>query len=79
MLSKKVPGTFSAKHIAREREKPLGVQGIVAESPQDLHWQIRGLGAESPVFLPVHRAKKGAQRHLWPETFFFRGTVINYE
>jgi hypothetical protein len=23
--------------------------GIVAESPQDLHWQIRGLGAESPV------------------------------
>jgi hypothetical protein len=25
--------------------------GIAAESPQDLHWQIRGLGAESPVFL----------------------------
>jgi hypothetical protein len=25
---------------------------IVAESPQDLHWQIRGLAAESPVFLP---------------------------
>jgi hypothetical protein len=24
-------------------------QGIVAESPQDLHRQIRGLGAESPV------------------------------
>jgi hypothetical protein len=23
---------------------------IGAESPQDLHWQIRGLGAESPVF-----------------------------
>jgi hypothetical protein len=25
-------------------------QGIAAESPQDLHWQIRGLGAESPAF-----------------------------
>jgi hypothetical protein len=25
-------------------------QGIVAESPQDLHKQIRGLGAKSPVF-----------------------------
>jgi hypothetical protein len=24
-------------------------QGIAAESPQDLHGQIRGLGAESPV------------------------------
>jgi hypothetical protein len=23
--------------------------GIAAESPQDLHWQIRGLAAESPV------------------------------
>jgi hypothetical protein len=28
----------------------LRAQGIAAESPQDLHWQIRGLGAESPVF-----------------------------
>jgi hypothetical protein len=28
--------------------------GIVAESPQDLHWQIRGLGAESPA--PALRA-----------------------
>jgi hypothetical protein len=27
-------------------------QGIAAESPQDLHWQIRGLAAESPVLLP---------------------------
>jgi hypothetical protein len=25
-------------------------QRIAAESPQDLHWQIRGLGAESLVF-----------------------------
>jgi hypothetical protein len=25
-------------------------QGIVAESPQELHGQFRGLGAESPVF-----------------------------
>jgi hypothetical protein len=28
----------------------VAAQGIVAESPQDLHKQIRGLGAESPVF-----------------------------
>jgi arsenite-transporting ATPase len=29
---------------------PVGAQGIEAESPQDLHGQIRGLGADSPVF-----------------------------
>jgi hypothetical protein len=28
----------------------MGVQGIEAEIPQDLHEQIRGIGAESPVF-----------------------------
>jgi hypothetical protein len=28
----------------------LAAQGIVAESPQDLPVQIRGLAAESPVF-----------------------------
>jgi hypothetical protein len=50
VLSKNVPGTFSPKHAAREREKPVGVQGIGVESPQDLHGQIRGLGADSPVF-----------------------------
>jgi hypothetical protein len=27
--------------------------GIAAESPQDLHKQIRGLAAESPVFCGV--------------------------
>jgi hypothetical protein len=32
--------------------------GIGAESPQDLHWQIRGLGAESPFFFARLRAKK---------------------
>jgi hypothetical protein len=40
-------------------------RGIVVESPQDLHWQTRGLGAESPVFLPV-RGQKNA-----PLSFFF--------
>jgi hypothetical protein len=29
----------------------LPAQGIAAESPQELHEQFRGLGAESPVFL----------------------------
>jgi hypothetical protein len=32
-------------------------QGIAAESPQDLHRQIRGLAAESPVFCGVSRKK----------------------
>jgi hypothetical protein len=41
-----------------------GAQGIAAESPQDLRRQIRGLGAESPVFLPAHRAKKCAQNFV---------------
>jgi hypothetical protein len=35
----------------QKRGLPLvRARGIGAESPQDLHWQIRGLGAESPVF-----------------------------
>jgi hypothetical protein len=33
-------------------------QGIVAEIPQDLHKQIRGIEAESPVFLPSFVGKK---------------------
>jgi hypothetical protein len=37
---------------ARKRGKPVGAPGIAAESPQDLHKQIRGLAAESPVFGP---------------------------
>jgi hypothetical protein len=37
---------------------PLGARGIAAESPQDLHRQIRGLGAESPVFFVCLRTKK---------------------
>jgi hypothetical protein len=38
-------------------------QGIAAESPQDLHWQIRGLGAESLVFFVRLRAKKMRQKY----------------
>jgi hypothetical protein len=32
--------------------------GIAAESPQELRGQFRGLGAESPVFLPARAGKK---------------------
>jgi hypothetical protein len=37
---------------------PWAASGIEAESPQDLHEQIRGLAAESPVFLPGRGQKK---------------------
>jgi hypothetical protein len=42
-VAAKLRSNFAARRWA--------AQGIAAESPQDLHWQIRGLGAESPVFL----------------------------
>jgi hypothetical protein len=46
---------------------PLGARnGIAAESPQDLHWQIRGLGAESPVFL----GGRSAPKKMRPESEF---------
>jgi hypothetical protein len=44
-------GNFLALPLAPAR-------GIGAESPQDLHWQIRGLAADSPVFLGVLRTPK---------------------
>jgi hypothetical protein len=34
--------------------------GIVAESPQEAHGRFRGLGAESPVFLPAQGGQKNA-------------------
>jgi hypothetical protein len=45
----------TSRNFVRTKLRPPGsgvaaAQGIAAESPQDLHGQIRGLGAESPVF-----------------------------
>jgi hypothetical protein len=38
--------------------------GIAAESPQELHKQFRGLGAESPVFCPwIFTGKKCARNY----------------
>jgi hypothetical protein len=42
--------TAIMKNKLREAQQARGAQGIEAESPQDLHKQIRGLEAESPVF-----------------------------
>jgi hypothetical protein len=39
-------------------------QGIAAESPQDLHKQIRGLEAESLVFCPWIPRAKNAPRDM---------------
>jgi hypothetical protein len=48
-------------------------QGIVAESPQDLHKQIRGLAAESPVFCGVSRKKCARRRSLSDRKFIVAG------
>jgi hypothetical protein len=48
LYARKLPQAISgARPLVRAR-------GIAAESPQDLHWQIRGLGAESPVAVCRH-------------------------
>jgi hypothetical protein len=48
-------------------------RGIAAESPQDLHWQIRGLEAESPVFFVRLRTKKTRPNFISGKSFFLRG------
>jgi hypothetical protein len=59
-----------AQVIAKGNYLPLELplvraQGIAAESPQDLRWQIRGLGAESPVFHAsgICRANPGSMKN----------------
>jgi hypothetical protein len=47
---KGLAGTGSSGGLRSNPPRPLGAQGIAAETPQDLHGQIRGVGAESPVF-----------------------------
>jgi hypothetical protein len=42
-----LPAVKAHRHTSTAKAR--GAPGIVAESPQDLHKQIRGLGAESPV------------------------------
>jgi hypothetical protein len=41
-------------------------QGIEVESPQDLHEQIRGLGTDSPVFLPGRGQKNAPEDGRFP-------------
>jgi hypothetical protein len=42
-------GKYTVKRAFPKTRKARGAQGIAAEIPQDLHKQIRGIGAESPV------------------------------
>jgi hypothetical protein len=59
-------------------------QGIAAEIPQDLHGQIRGIGAESPVFLPpgiaqqFPEAKKCAKTTNMTEKKVNAGALVSY-
>jgi hypothetical protein len=46
--------------MVSEAQKARGAQGIAAESPQEAHQRFRGLGAESPVFLPALSGQKNA-------------------
>jgi hypothetical protein len=41
----------------KTRKAARGAQGIAAEIPQDLHMQIRGIGAKSPVFCEAKNAR----------------------
>jgi hypothetical protein len=42
--------------VSEARKAAVAARGIAAESPQDLHKQIRGLAAESPVFCGAKNA-----------------------
>jgi hypothetical protein len=56
------PSLVNAQAFTRDALPLVRARGIAAESPQDLHWQIRGLGAESPVFCGA--AAKNAPKFL---------------
>jgi hypothetical protein len=54
----------------------LGAPGIEAEIPQDLHKQIRGIAAESPV--PSAKRRDGAQisNFKWVLDRLLQGTIV---
>jgi hypothetical protein len=52
------PAQGAGRGFAFANPLPAHAQGIAAESPQDLHLQIRGLGAESPFFAKQKCARK---------------------
>jgi hypothetical protein len=54
------------RSIHRVRYSRWAAQGIVAESPQELHRQFRGLAAESPVFLSVFGQKNAPEDSRFP-------------
>jgi hypothetical protein len=46
-------------------------KGIEAETPQDLHGQIRGVGAESPVFWPGQKMRHESSQRVSRPNFEF--------
>jgi hypothetical protein len=47
---------FAGRGFAFTNPLPAHAPGIAAEIPQDLHGQIRGIAAESPVFCGAKKA-----------------------
>jgi hypothetical protein len=67
-----VPAAVAARQLLRAAA--VRAPGIAAESPQELHWQFRGLAAESPA--PARERRGGAR--ILAVFFVFAGVLEFY-